>query len=51
MRDERTEASAPRGRYRAIAAIAHKRTKCTPISHKYDLGEGALIGSIRQNAA
>jgi hypothetical protein len=32
-----------------MAAIAHKQAKCTPISHKYDLGEGALIGSIRRN--
>ena len=24
----------------AIAAIAHKQTKCAPISHKYNLGEG-----------
>jgi hypothetical protein len=30
----------------AIAAIAHKQTKCAPISHKYDLGKGPLIGSI-----
>jgi len=24
----------------AIAAIAHKQTKCAPISHKYNLDEG-----------
>jgi hypothetical protein len=43
---KRTDASAQRGEYRAIAAIAHKQTKCAPISHKYDLGKGPLIGSI-----